>query len=94
MHVGCECNVVIATFPQRYLESTFLHCDNVAFTMLPHPKHNVVTMLSQRDFVCWVVEPIDVIRDELILVPYLRVKYIQKPVAEPLGDDINMLGWY
>ena len=55
MHVGCECNVVIATCPQRDLESTFLRCDNVAFTMLPQPKHNVVTTLSQRDFVCWEV---------------------------------------
>ena len=54
MHAGCECNVVIATCPQRDLESTFLRCDNVAFTTLPQPKHNVVTMLSQRDFVCWV----------------------------------------
>ena len=54
MHVGCECNVVIATCPQRDLESTFLRCDNVAFTTLPQPKHNVVTTLSQRDFVCWV----------------------------------------
>ena len=53
MHVGCECNVVIATCPQRYLESTFLRCENVAFTTLPQPKHNVVTTLSQRDFVCW-----------------------------------------
>ena len=50
---GCECNVVIATCPQRDLESTFLRCDNVAFTTLPQPKHNVVTTLSQRDFVCW-----------------------------------------
>ena len=55
MHVGCECNVVIATCPQRYLESTFLRCDNVAFTTLPQPKHNIVTTLLQRDFVCWVV---------------------------------------
>ena len=55
MHVGCECNVVIATCPQRDLESTFLRCDNVAFTTLPQPKHNVVTTLSQRDFVCWAV---------------------------------------
>ena len=54
MHAGCESNVVIATCPQRDLESTFLHCDNVAFTTLPQPKHNVVTKLSQRDFVCWV----------------------------------------
>ena len=54
MHAGCECNVVIATCPQRDLESTFLRCDNVAFTTLPQPKHNVVTTLSQRDFVCWV----------------------------------------
>ena len=53
MHAGCECNVVIATCPQRDLESTFLRCDNVAFTTLPQPKHNVVTTLSQRDFVCW-----------------------------------------
>ena len=53
MHAGCECNVVIATFPQRDLESTFLRCDNIAFTTLPQPKHNVVTTLSQRDFVCW-----------------------------------------
>ena len=55
MHVGCECNVVIATCPQRDLESTFLRCDNVAFTTLPQPKHNVVTTLSQRDFVCWAI---------------------------------------
>ena len=54
MHAGCECNVVIATCPLRDLESTFLRCDNVAFTTLPQPKHNVVTTLSQRDFVCWV----------------------------------------
>ena len=54
MHAGCEYNVVIATCPQRDLESTFLRCDNVAFTTLPQPKHNVVTTLSQRDFVCWV----------------------------------------
>ena len=54
MHAGCECNVVIETCPQRDLESTFLRCDNVAFTTLPQPKHNVVTTLSQRDFVCWV----------------------------------------
>ena len=54
MRAGCECNVVIATCPQRDLESTFLRCDNVAFTTLPQPKHNVVTTLSQRDFVCWV----------------------------------------
>ena len=53
MHAGCECNVVIATCPQRDLESTFLRCDNIAFTTLPQPKHNVVTTLSQRDFVCW-----------------------------------------
>ena len=53
MHAGCETNVVIATCPQRDLESTFLRCDNVAFTTLPQPKHNVVTTLSQRDFVCW-----------------------------------------
>ena len=53
MHVGSECNVVFATCPQRYLESTFLRCDNVSFTTLPQPKHNVVTTLSQRDFVCW-----------------------------------------
>ena len=53
MHAGCERNVVIATCPQRDLESTFLRCDNVAFTTLPQPKHNVVTTLSQRDFVCW-----------------------------------------
>ena len=53
MHAGCECNVVIATCPQHDLESTFLRCDNVAFTTLPQPKHNVVTTLSQRDFVCW-----------------------------------------
>ena len=56
MHVGCECNVVIATCPQRYLESTFLRSDNVAFITLPQPKHNVVTTLLQRDFVCWVVD--------------------------------------
>ena len=55
MQAGCECNVVIATCPQGDLESTFLRCDNVAFTTLPQPKHNVVTTLSQRDFVCWVV---------------------------------------
>ena len=54
MHAGCECNVVIAMCPQRDLESTFLRCDNVAFTTLTQPKHNVVTTLSQRDFVCWV----------------------------------------
>ena len=53
MRAGCECNVVIATCPQRDLESTFLRCDNVAFTTLPQPKHNVATTLSQRDFVCW-----------------------------------------
>ena len=54
MPAGCECNVVIATCPQRDLESTFLRCDNVAFTTLPQPKNNVATTLSQRDFVCWV----------------------------------------
>ena len=54
MRAGCECNFVIATCPQRDLESTFLRCDNVAFTTLPQPKHNVATTLSQRDFVCWV----------------------------------------
>ena len=53
MRAGCERNVVIATCQQRDLESTFLRCDNVAFTTLPQPKHNVVTTLSQRDFVCW-----------------------------------------
>ena len=53
MRAGCECNVVIATCPQHDLESTFLRCDNVAFTTLPQPKHNVATTLSQRDFVCW-----------------------------------------
>ena len=52
MHVGCKCNVVIATCPQRYLESTFLRCHNVVITMLSQPKDNVVTTLSQRDFVC------------------------------------------
>ena len=55
MHVGCKCNVVIATCPQRYLESTFLRCHNVVITTLSQPKDNVVTTLSQRDFVCWVV---------------------------------------
>ena len=54
MHVGCKCNVVIATCPQRYLESTFLRCHNVVITTLSQPKDNVVTTLSQRDFVCWV----------------------------------------
>ena len=54
MHVGCKCNVVIATCPQRYLESTFLRCHNVVITMLSQPKDNVVTTLLQRDFVCWV----------------------------------------
>ena len=49
----CECNVVNATLSQRYLESTFLCCDNVVITKLSQPKHNVVTTLSQRDFVCW-----------------------------------------
>ena len=53
MHVGCKCNVVIATCPQRYLESTFLRCHNVVITTLSQPKDNVVTTLSQRDFVCW-----------------------------------------
>ena len=53
MHAGCECNVVIATCPQRDLESTFLRRHNVAFTTLPQLKHNVVTTLSQSDFVCW-----------------------------------------
>ena len=57
MRAGCECNVVIATCPQHDLESTFLRCDNVAFTTLPQPKHNVATTLSQRDFVCWVKAP-------------------------------------
>ena len=54
MHVGCKCNVVIATCPQHYLESTFLRCHNVVITTLSQPKDNVVTTLSQRDFVCWV----------------------------------------
>ena len=49
----CECNVVNATLSQRYLESTFLRCDNVVITTLSQPKHNVVTTLLQRDFVCW-----------------------------------------
>ena len=53
MHVGCNCNVVIATCPQHYLESTFLRCHNVVITTLSQPKDNVVTTLSQRDFVCW-----------------------------------------
>ena len=53
MHVGCKCNVVIATCPQRYLESKFLRCHNVVITTLTQPKDNVVTTLSQRDFVCW-----------------------------------------
>ena len=53
MHVGCKCNVVIATCSQRYLESTFLRCHNVVITTLSQPKDNVVTTLSQRDFVCW-----------------------------------------
>ena len=53
MHVGCKCNVVIATCPQRYLESTFLRCHNVVITTLSQPKDNVATTLSQRDFVCW-----------------------------------------
>ena len=34
----CECNMPI---------------HNVAFTTLSQPKHNVVTTLLQRDFVCW-----------------------------------------
>ena len=50
----CECNVVNATLSQRYLESTFFRCDNVVITTLSQPKRNVVTMLSQRDIVCWV----------------------------------------
>ena len=50
----CERNVVNATLSQRYLESTFLCCDNVVITMLLQPKSNVVTTLSQRDIVCWV----------------------------------------
>ena len=54
MHVGCKCNVVIAMCPQQYLESTFLHCHNVVITTLSQPKDNIVTTLSQRDFVCWV----------------------------------------
>ena len=41
MHVGCECNVVIATYPQSYLESTVLCCD-LKTTLL---------QLSQRDIV-------------------------------------------
>ena len=53
MHVGCKCNVVIATCPQHYLESTFLSCHNVVITTLSQPKDNIVTTLSQRDFVCW-----------------------------------------
>ena len=53
VHVGCKCNVVIATYPQRYLESTFLRCHNVVITTLSQLKDNVVTTLSQRDFVCW-----------------------------------------
>ena len=53
MHVGCKCNV-IATCPQCYLESTFLRYHNVVITTLSQPKDNVVTTLSQRDFVCWV----------------------------------------
>ena len=48
----CVC-VVIATCLQRYLESTFLRCHNVVITTLSQPKDNVVTTLSQRDFVCW-----------------------------------------
>ena len=51
----CECNVVNATLSQRYLEFTFLRCDNVAFTTLPQPKNNVVTKLSQYDVVCLVL---------------------------------------
>ena len=54
MHVGCKCNVVIAMCP-RYLEFTFLRCHNVVITTLSQPKDNVVTTLSQRDFVCWVI---------------------------------------
>ena len=38
VHV-CECNVVNATLSQRYLESTFLCCDNVK----SQPKNNFVT---------------------------------------------------
>ena len=53
MHVGCKCNVMIATCPQHYLESTFLRCHNVVITTLSQPKDNVVTTLSQRDFLCW-----------------------------------------
>ena len=55
MHVGCKCNVVIATCLQCYLESKFLRCHNVVITTLSQPKGNVVTTLSQRDFVCWEV---------------------------------------
>ena len=51
----CECNVVNAMLSQRYLESTFLRCHNVVITTLSQPKNNVVTTLSQLDFVCWVV---------------------------------------
>ena len=61
MHVGCKCNVVIATCPQRYLESTFLRCHNVVITTLSQPKDNVVTTLSQRDFVCWVSTSVTII---------------------------------
>ena len=60
MHVGCKCNVVIATCPQCYLESTFLRCHNVLITTLSQPKDNVVTTLSQRDFVCWDCSSFDI----------------------------------
>ena len=83
MHVGCECNVVIATCPQRYLLSTFLRCDNVAFTTLPQPKHNVVTMLSQRDFVCWVCMPYDALRPVSILKKFV-LRYQYRTVAVSL----------
>ena len=49
----CECNAVNAMLLQHYLESTFLRCHNVVITTLSQPKSNIVTKLSQREFVCW-----------------------------------------
>ena len=74
MHVGCKCNVVIATCPQRYLESTFLRCHNVVITTLSQPKDNVVTTLSQRDFVCWVTRSSSLSTEEWFTLEALRVE--------------------
>ena len=88
MHAGCECNVVIATCPQRDLESTFLRCDNVAFTTLPQPKHNVVTTLSQRDFVCWVADT-NMLVSKKPGGPNMKPR---RPIAKPHGPNARI--WF